>query len=521
MNIAKFRKRFPDEAVAEAFFASKRWEGGKPSQCSNCAHKGLSKAIQRSYRCNKCRKYERLFAKTILDQSTLPLYKSLLSIYIVTTSRKTWTAAKFSKKAGVSDNTARKMLKRLEQFKPSKKVKDLEFYFEMIVKRIIMGLVPLEETKKEPQRYPDVDHKPLKNKALEIKKVNAVISTKIYKPKKTKDLAVQPENTKKKIPLYPFWQKKNEKRNSIKIIDKENVGYGVTSNSVPFLTGKALADACGVDPSRIYEIRDSWNNVKQNEAVKYIKNIYTENKADIPISPCSKLMYGKKPFYIFDENAVLAFVEYFASEKKNPKAKLFNRSLLKFAFRTIVFKKVGYDPKQENPPYLPANLKEIQAKKNNANPEKGILEYHWIVVRAITEFVLDLWHMGYAVDAKVTIEGSVGYWWSKWVKANYPEIWENLETCTSRYAPDDLRGRGGVEFEALCYHEDYYFKFKHWLENVYKKTHFIYYTLEKIKDHEMGMENLKLICDKYSVEYPKELKKWIDDNSQGILEIEC
>lgn len=520
MNIAEFRKRFPDDVAAEAFFASKRWEEGKPSQCSHCGHKGLHQGKRGSFRCYKCRKYDNLYTGTIFKNSLLSSHKLLLSIYIIMTYRKTWDTVKFSKKVGITYNTSRRILKMLEQFKPSKKIKDLEVYFEMIVKRIIMGLVSLEKNGKAQPVMPKNSIKPNDTNDLNH---DHQLSTVIHKSNKNIELSKISKDKNPKQPVMPkrdipVWIRKRQGTH-IKIIDKENIGYGVNSEGNAFLTGNALADTCGIHSKNIYDIRDAWNNPIESSIIRKIKNIYAESNGDIPDSPCLKLMYKNKPYYTFDEKMVIAIAEYYAFDKNNEKAQTFCRTLLRFAFRTIVFEKVGYNPAFKQSPFIRENLKEIQAKKNEANPEDGIPEFHWIVVRAITEFILELWHLKYAVDAKVTLEGSVGHYWSKWMKKNHPLVWENLKGCLSRYAPDDLRGRGGVEFEALCYHEDYYFEFMRWLKNVYKKTHLVKYTLEKWRDKEMGMENVRLVCDRYGGEYPKELIDWINkkdqDDAQG------
>ena len=83
ISLYQFMDRFPDEAVATAFFEERRW--GSEPYCPHCG--GINAAAVESgkpmpYRCRDCRRHFSVRTGTVLASSHVPLHKWLMAIYI-------------------------------------------------------------------------------------------------------------------------------------------------------------------------------------------------------------------------------------------------------------------------------------------------------------------------------------------------------------------------------------------------------------------------------------------------------
>ena len=107
LSLPELVRLFPDDATAEAWFASCRWPSG--AQCTNCgswrvqegaAHKTMP------YRCRECRKRFSVRSKTVMAESKLGYQVWLLAIYLLTTGIKGTSSMKLHRDLGVTQKTA-------------------------------------------------------------------------------------------------------------------------------------------------------------------------------------------------------------------------------------------------------------------------------------------------------------------------------------------------------------------------------------------------------------------------------
>jgi len=100
-------RMFPDDAAAEAWFASVRWPNGP--QCPHCASSNIqSGAAHKSmpYRCRACRKRFSIRTHTVMADTKLGYQVWLLAIYALTTGIKGVSSMKLRRDLGITQKHA-------------------------------------------------------------------------------------------------------------------------------------------------------------------------------------------------------------------------------------------------------------------------------------------------------------------------------------------------------------------------------------------------------------------------------
>ena len=107
LSLPQIIRMFPDNATAEAWFASVRWPDGP--RCLHCASERIqSGAAHRSmpYRCRDCQKRFSVRTKTVMAESNLGFQVWLLAVYLLTTGIKGVSSMKLHRDLGITQKNA-------------------------------------------------------------------------------------------------------------------------------------------------------------------------------------------------------------------------------------------------------------------------------------------------------------------------------------------------------------------------------------------------------------------------------
>jgi transposase-like protein len=116
ISFYEFFQQFPDEESARLLFENKRW--GDTSYCGHCGSIEVSECkdhIPMAYRCKSCRRHFSVRTGTVLAESSLPLYKWLMAIYMLTTARKGIPSTQMARELGVTQKTAWFLAQRIRE----------------------------------------------------------------------------------------------------------------------------------------------------------------------------------------------------------------------------------------------------------------------------------------------------------------------------------------------------------------------------------------------------------------------
>ena len=105
MNLVRLVDQFHSEEKCRAYLESLRWPDGVT--CPRCASSSVSRIQERGqYDCNSCRYQFSVTAGTIFHDSHLPLWKWMLTAYIICESKKGVSANQIKRTLAVSYKTA-------------------------------------------------------------------------------------------------------------------------------------------------------------------------------------------------------------------------------------------------------------------------------------------------------------------------------------------------------------------------------------------------------------------------------
>jgi len=104
---------FQDNKTCIEYITQLRWNG-KP-QCAFCGHDHVYelKGANKRYKCAKCRKHFSAIKGTIFENTTVPLAKWFMAIFILSTHRKGISSVQVGRDIGVTQKTAWFMMQRV------------------------------------------------------------------------------------------------------------------------------------------------------------------------------------------------------------------------------------------------------------------------------------------------------------------------------------------------------------------------------------------------------------------------
>ncbi len=101
MNLIDFHKTFPNEDACIEYFKAKRESQGIVCDKCGCTHH-YWKSYRNQWQCKKCGHRTGLKAGTVMHSSKLPLLTWFITIHLITSTKKSFSAAELQRQLGIS-----------------------------------------------------------------------------------------------------------------------------------------------------------------------------------------------------------------------------------------------------------------------------------------------------------------------------------------------------------------------------------------------------------------------------------
>lgn len=101
MNLIDFNKKFPSEEACVAYFKAKRESQGVVCVKCGCGHHKW-KSYRNQWECKQCGHRTGLKAGTVMHSSKLPLMTWFIAIHLITSTKKSFSAAELKRQLGIS-----------------------------------------------------------------------------------------------------------------------------------------------------------------------------------------------------------------------------------------------------------------------------------------------------------------------------------------------------------------------------------------------------------------------------------
>ena len=101
MNLIDFNKKFPSEEACITYFKAKREAQGVVCAKCGCVHHKW-KSYRNQWECKQCGHRTGLKAGTVMHSSKLPLITWFIAIHLITSTKKSFSAAELKRQLGIS-----------------------------------------------------------------------------------------------------------------------------------------------------------------------------------------------------------------------------------------------------------------------------------------------------------------------------------------------------------------------------------------------------------------------------------
>lgn len=102
-----------DPASCKAFLIKLRWEDG--IICPHCDYNGKIYRLKNNFKCSNCKKPFSETKGTIFENSSIPLCKWFVAIWMITTNRKGVSSTQLAHDLEVTQKTAWNMIDRIQK----------------------------------------------------------------------------------------------------------------------------------------------------------------------------------------------------------------------------------------------------------------------------------------------------------------------------------------------------------------------------------------------------------------------
>lgn len=116
MSLVELLRKFPDDAAAEAWFASVRWPDGV--RCPHCDHDSIQHPTTHPtmpYRCRGCRRFFSVKVGTVMQDSKLGYQEWAIAVYLANTNIKGTSSMKLHRDLGISQKSAWHLAHRIRE----------------------------------------------------------------------------------------------------------------------------------------------------------------------------------------------------------------------------------------------------------------------------------------------------------------------------------------------------------------------------------------------------------------------
>lgn len=272
----------------------------------------------------------------------------------------------------------------------------------------------------------------------------------------------------------------------VKEVEVEGVAMGVLNDGTPYLTGRGLAEMCGVHHSVIQDISSDWASERLKPRGKKIDTVLLDQGIDVDslYIPSSET---KRDHYPYPDYVCMAILEYYAfdaSQANNATALRNYRLLARQTLREFIFRSVGIDPR--NPVSGAWKCFQERIILNDKIPS-GFFS----VFREMVDITVPLINAGFELGPKTVPDISVGTRWANhWKRNNLSEKYGEIQKHPHVY-PDWFPQSKAGKVPANIYPEEALGEFRRWLREDYVPKGFKDYLADKVQ--QKVIENAKAI----------------------------
>jgi hypothetical protein len=270
--------------------------------------------------------------------------------------------------------------------------------------------------------------------------------------------------------------------------DLDGIELGVLDDGTGFLTGRGLAQVCGVAPSVVNEWANGFdaNSGKPRDQALY--RLLQANRF-IGDSLFIKTKVNGQVVNAYPETVCMAFLEYYAFEAKptNEKAKNNHRVLARAGLRAFIYTALGYNPKGKLADPFRSYHERLLLNKMPAGFFSCFSESAHVVLASI--------QLGLVVDQHTVPDISVGQFWSKFWTANSLAGKFGERITYEHVYPTDYPQSAAVRPEAYAYPVEALGEFRAWLEREYLPEKYPSYLQRKVSAGALPASRAELLIE--------------------------
>lgn len=263
----------------------------------------------------------------------------------------------------------------------------------------------------------------------------------------------------------------------VKEVEIDGVQMGVMSDGTPYLTGRSLAEMCGVHHSVIQDLSGDWASERKKPRGKKIDSIIREQGFEVSSLHMSS-MATRRDHYPYPDYVCMAVLEYYAfdaSQTDNGIALRNYRLMARRTLRDFIFKSVGIDP--SNPVSGAWKCFQERITLNDQLPAG-----YFSVFREMVDITVPLINAGYELSPKNVIDISVGTRWANyWRKNKLSEKYGEMTKHPHTYPDWFPQSKAGPQ-PANIFPEDALGEFRRWMRDDYIQNGLPDYLAGKVED---------------------------------------
>lgn len=255
------------------------------------------------------------------------------------------------------------------------------------------------------------------------------------------------------------------------VVDAEHgtLEMGVFRDGVGFMSRRALARFCGVDPADIRTWPEKFEDLKQTRIGELLVERGFQGETLF-----AKVYNGGSEINAYPEIVCMVMLEYYAFEAPTPSGaalKMF-RNLAGVTLREFIYKATGYDPNQQAALAWQVFHDRLLLNK--------VPTGFFSIFGAMADFALDMIRHGLEYDDETIPDISVGQMWARFWAENKLEDKYGSRIKYGHVYPDYYRQSAANEWiEAYIYPVAALGEFKKWLDMSYVTRHFPNYLKRK------------------------------------------
>ncbi|ARP86651.1 hypothetical protein CAL13_10855 [Bordetella genomosp. 9] len=243
----------------------------------------------------------------------------------------------------------------------------------------------------------------------------------------------------------------------------DGIGMGVLTDGTPFLTGRGLAQLCGVTHGVIQDISTEWSLEVAPPRVTKLREILASHDLYLerPYLPIRKAGHGE--FHAYPDALCVAVLEYYAFDAGARVKEVAQRNFRRLAgqaLRDYIYKSVGYTP-------VPLDQRWKEYHDRVSRLTDVVPKGYFSVFHAIADIMVTLGQSGIYTGAKFVPDISVGRFWSDHWVAMGGDLRFGPRLSYRHDYPDYFPQAASNPQQPWAYPNEAYAEFKRWIEAKY------------------------------------------------------